>query len=110
MIDPGFLCIKETLPGMGRDVTEICKKTFSEMYFKYSGNQPISCHLCARMLFSAHTGYGFFTQDLALKLKNGGYRVTGRLNNAMRIQGMWLDVASVEDQMVRESVCGCPHY
>lgn len=80
MVDPGFLCIKETLPGMGRGVTEICTKAFSEMYFKYPG-------------------YGFFTQDLALKLKNGGYRVTGRLNNAMRIQGMWLDVASIEDQM-----------
>ena len=46
------------------------------------------------------TAGGFFTHDLALKVESGGYRVTGRLNNAIRIQGVWLDVASIEDQMV----------
>lgn len=52
------------------------------------------------MLSLIHVGNGFFTQDLALK-SNGGYRVTGRLNNAIRIQGVWLDVASIEDKIVR---------
>ena len=53
-----------------------------------------------------YEGQGFFTQDLALKLESGGYRVTGRLNNAIRIQGLWLDVASIEDQMVNSAI-GC---
>lgn len=52
------------------------------------------------VLLIFHAGQGFFTHDLALRLESGGYRVTGRLNNAIRIQGLWLDVASIEDQMV----------
>lgn len=50
------------------------------------------------------TAGGFFTHDLA-KLDGGGYRVTGRLNNAIRIQGVWLDVADIEDKMVCLCVC-----
>ena len=37
MTEPGYLCIKQPLPGMGRGVTETCKKTFEEIYFKYKG-------------------------------------------------------------------------
>ena len=51
--------------------------------------------------FFLNEGNGFFTHDLALKLGSGGYRVTGRLNDAVIIQGLWLDVASIEEQMVR---------
>lgn len=47
-------------------------------------------------------GKGFFTSDLALRLENGGYRITGRLNGAMRVQGQWLDVAHIEDELVLE--------
>ena len=56
-------------------------------------------HMCL-LPTVVHTGHGFFTHDLALKLESGGYRITGRENNAIRIQGVWLDVASIEDQMV----------
>ena len=42
---------------------------------------------------------GFCTQDWAEQL-SGGYRIAGRVNNAMRIQGVWLDVANIEAQMV----------
>ena len=47
-----------------------------------------------------YIGPGFFTSDLALRLESGGYKITGRQNGAMRIQGVWLNVADVEDQLV----------
>ena len=45
-------------------------------------------------------GHGFCTDDFALKLNNGGYKITGRLNDAIRFQGVWLNIAEVENQMV----------
>ena len=64
----------------------------SSMIFAVAASFQISLHF--------FPGHGFFTHDLALRLENGGYRVTGRLNNAIRIQGVWLDVANIEEQMV----------
>lgn len=37
MTEPGYLCLKKTLPGMGRDVTSLSKKTFKKEYFVYPG-------------------------------------------------------------------------
>ena len=37
MEDPGYLCLKKPLPGMGRSLTDISKKDFGTTYFKYTG-------------------------------------------------------------------------
>ena len=35
MVNPGYLCLKQPLPGMARDVTGMRKKKFREIYFNF---------------------------------------------------------------------------
>ncbi len=50
--------------------------------------------------FFHFTDHGFYTNDSVLKLDNGGYKITRRPNGAKRIQGMWLTITDIENQMV----------
>jgi len=45
-------------------------------------------------------GY-FYTYDLAKRDTEGNYQVTGRVDDAIRIQGVWLEVPKMESVMVR---------
>ena len=45
-------------------------------------------------------GY-FYTYDLAKLDTEGNYQVTGRVDDAIRIKGVWLDVPKIESVMVR---------
>ena len=49
-------------------------------------------------LFS-HLGI-FFTYDWAHTTGSGGYRVLGRMDDAIRVKGVWLDIPEIESAMV----------
>ena len=44
-------------------------------------------------------GY-FYTYDLAKRDTEGNYQVTGRVDDAIRIKGDWLEVPKIESVMV----------
>ena len=49
-----------------------------------------------------HPGKGlFYTYDLAKRDAEGNIQVTGRVDDAIRIKGVWLEVPKIEDVMVR---------
>jgi len=43
----------------------------------------------------------FYTYDLAKRDTEGNYQVTGRVDDAIRIKGVWLEVPKIESVMVR---------
>ena len=47
-------------------------------------------------------GMGLFnTYDLAKRDTEGNYQITGRVDDAIRIKGVWLEVPKIESVMVR---------
>ena len=49
-----------------------------------------------------HLGKGlFYTYDLAKCDAEGNIKVTGRVDDAIRIKGVWLEVPKIESVMVR---------
>ena len=50
-------------------------------------------------------GMGLFnTYDLAKRDAEGNYQITGRVDDAIRIKGVWLEVPKIESVMVRMAV------
>ena len=50
-----------------------------------------------------HLAKGYFdTYDLAKRDAEGNYQVTGRVDDAIRIKGVWLEVPKIEGVMVRK--------
>ena len=43
----------------------------------------------------------YFTYDMAHRDAEGDYRIIGRVDDVTAIKGVWLDVAGIEDTMVR---------
>ena len=49
-----------------------------------------------------HPGQGlFYTFDVAKRDAEGNIQVTGRVDDAIRIKGVWLEVPKIEGVMVR---------
>jgi acetyl-CoA synthetase len=91
----GVLCIKFPWPGMLRGVygdLERFKKTY----------------------FNDYAGY-YFTGDSCKRDKNGDYRVTGRVDDLIKVSGHLLGTAEIENainshkEIVESAVIGYPH-
>ena len=57
--------------------------------------QQLACHddqLCIAELYN--------TYDMAQRDNNGHFAVTGRLDDAIRIQGVWLTIPTIESAVV----------
>ena len=53
-------------------------------------------------ILTIHPGQGlFYTYDLAKRDAEGNIQVTGRVDDAIRIKGVWLEVPKIESVMVR---------
>ena len=53
-------------------------------------------------MFTIHLAEGYFnTYDLAKRDAEGNIQVTGRVDDAIRMQGVWLEVPKIETVMVR---------
>ena len=53
-------------------------------------------------ILTIHSGKGlFYTFDLAKCDAEGNIQVTGRVDDAIRIKGVWLEVPKIESVMVR---------
>lgn len=42
----------------------------------------------------------FSTYDWVYNVEDNGYRVTGRIDDAIRVKGVWLDIPEIERAMV----------
>lgn len=49
----------------------------------------------------------FFTYDFARFTGTGGYVVVSRTVDAIRVQGVWLDIPHIESKMVSFDLCTC---
>ena len=53
-------------------------------------------------LCTIHPAKGYFsTFDIAKRDAEGNYQITGRMDDAIRIKGVWLEVPKIESVMVR---------
>jgi len=91
----GDLCIKFPWPGMLRTIygdQSRCKKTY---FSKYSGM--------------------YFTEDGCIRDKNGYYRISGRVDDVIKVSGHLLGTAEIENAInqhpgvVESAVVGYPH-
>ena len=54
------------------------------------------------VILTIHLAEGYFnTYDLAKRDAKGNIQVTGRVDDAIRMQGVWLEVPKIETVMVR---------
>ena len=67
-------------------------------------------YLCAQVIFELYCPLHFtilpaedryYTYDLAKRDAEGNYQITGRVDDAIRIKGVWLEVPKIESVMVR---------
>lgn len=91
----GDLCIKFPWPGMLRTVYQNHKR-------------------CKETYFSDYPGY-YFTGDGCMRDKNGDYKITGRVDDLIKVSGHLLGTAEIENainshkKVVESAVIGYPH-
>ena len=64
----------------------------------------VACYLVllSVVILTIHLAEGYFnTYDLAKCDAEGNIQVTGRVDDAIRMQGVWLEVPKIETVMVR---------
>ena len=104
----GRLFLKKPLPGMGRKANG-SHEEFNRLYFQNPKGKGL--HITTEMdtyhhflfFFVIHLAKGYFdTYDLAKRDAEGNYQITGRVDDAIRIKGVWLEVPKIEGVMVRK--------
>ena len=106
----GRLFLKKALPGMGRKANG-SHEEFNQIYFQNpKGKGLLSTSemntyswLHKLFFFVINLAKGCFdTYDLAKRDTEGNYQITGRVDDAIRIKGVWLEVPKIEGVMVRK--------
>ena len=103
----GRLFLKRALPGMGRKANG-SHKEFNQIYFQNPKGKGLRITFeyswVYKLYFLAiHLAEGYFdTYDLAKRDAEGNYQITGRLDDAIKFKGVWLEVPKIEGVMVRK--------